>query len=173
MQWGPLLADSLGAIAAQDPGWQHRLTDILTTSKTPRAIHLAIFVEPYLTYFLDGRKTVESRFSVHRCAPYRCIEKGDVVLLKRSGGPVVGICQVSHAWFYRLDPKTWSNIKAEFTEALCAQDPQFWIERQRASFATLMQVEHLRSIDPIKWPKEDQRGWVVLRARSQQLALEL
>ena len=100
------------------------------------------------------------------------MDKGDIVLVKRSGGPVVGLCQVSDAWFYRLDPKTWDSIRHEFTEALCAQDPQFWIEREKASFATLMQVEHLKKIEPIKWPKEDKRGWVVLRPRSNQLTFE-
>jgi dephospho-CoA kinase len=127
------------------------------------SVHLAIFVEPYLSYLLEGQKTVESRFSAVRCPPYRRVQRGDVLLLKLSGGAVVGLCQVGQTWFYRLDPRSWQTIRKEFTHALCAQDPDFWESRQRASFATLMQVENVRRIDPIPWIKRDRRAWVVLR----------
>ena len=33
-------------------------------------LHLGIFTEPYLTYMLDGKKTIESRFSKNKIAPY-------------------------------------------------------------------------------------------------------
>src|ERR1700680_4435376 len=65
-------------------------------------IHLAVFVEPFLGYVLDGSKTVESRFSVNRCAPFGKVSRGDVVLLKRAGGAVVGIARVRTVWSYQL-----------------------------------------------------------------------
>lgn len=36
-------------------------------------IHLGIFSEPYLTYMLEGKKTVESRLSKNKIAPYNQI----------------------------------------------------------------------------------------------------
>jgi hypothetical protein len=120
-------------------------------------------VEPFLTFLLEGTKTVESRFSANRCAPYDRVEKGDVILLKKSGGPVVGLCMVTYRWFYRLDASSWQTIRNEFTQALCAQDPHFWQDRCRASYATLMRVRHVRTITPINFEKRDRRGWVVLR----------
>jgi hypothetical protein len=125
-------------------------------------LHLAILTEPFLGYLLDGRKTVESRFSSRRFAPYGKVARGDVLLLKRSGGPIVGLCWVANIWFYHLDPRSWRSIKEEFTAALCAQDPAFWRQRASASFASLMRVEHVRALKPIRYPKRDRRGWVVL-----------
>lgn len=36
-------------------------------------IHLGIFSQPYLTYMLEGKKTVESRLSKNKIAPYNQI----------------------------------------------------------------------------------------------------
>ncbi|MCI9434957.1 MAG: hypothetical protein HFI86_06785 [Bacilli bacterium] len=38
-------------------------------------IHLGIFSEPYLTYMLEGKKTIESRFSKNKIVPYNKIQK--------------------------------------------------------------------------------------------------
>jgi hypothetical protein len=121
-------------------------------------------VEPYLSYVLDGRKTIESRFATRRYAPYGRINPGDMILLKESGGPIRGLCEVSEVWFYNLTPDSWRYLQREFAKDLCAQEPDFWIERQNASFATLMSLESVRQIAPVEFPKQDRRGWVVLRS---------
>lgn len=126
-------------------------------------IHLAIFVEPFLTYVLDGSKTVESRFSITRRAPFKQVEPGDLVLIKRSGGPVVGSFEVDQVWSYTLDPKSWSEVKAVFADALRAQDPDFWKSRAAARFATLMRVRQVKQFSPFNIDKRDMRGWVILR----------
>lgn len=128
------------------------------------AVHLAVFVEPFLRYVLEGRKTVESRFSVRPIPPYRSVAKGDVILLKRSGGPVVGMCEAAEAWDYVLDPTTWRSIRAEYAVALCAQDAIFWSQRQHARYATLIRIANVRRLEvPFEVPKRDRRGWVVFR----------
>lgn len=132
------------------------------------SVHLGIFVEPYLDYVLTGRKTIESRFSAVRCAPYGRVRRGDVLLLKASGGPVVGICSIGQTWSYQLDPDSWGSIRREFTEALCAQDPGFWTSRKSASFATLMQIQNVKRVEPLPWVKRDRRGWVVVKSPGQQ-----
>ena len=129
------------------------------------SVHLAIFIEPYLKYVLEGSKTVESRFSIPRCPPWNRVQKGDILLLKASGGPVVGICQISMVWYYHLNPQTWAHLRKDFTDSLRAQDPKFWASRSRASYATLMRVEHVRSLPRFTFPKADRRGWVVLSER--------
>lgn len=45
-----------------------------------KAIHLGIFSEPYLSYMLDGKKTIESRFSKKKIMPYNRITKEDIVM---------------------------------------------------------------------------------------------
>ena len=142
--------------------WSKNLNSFESLNKSPRGIHLAIFVEPYLSFILNGKKTVESRFSINRSPPYKKVQSGDILLLKRSGGPILGICEVTNVWFYRLDPKSWKMIRKEFTDSLCAQDPEFWKDRKSASYATLMGIRNPKPLEPLDMDKKDRRGWVVL-----------
>jgi hypothetical protein len=155
-----------------DTFWESYFEYFITQECSPFALHLAVMVEPYLQFVLDGKKTIESRFSVHRCPPYKKAQKGDVIFLKQSGGPIVGICQISDAWFYQLDPVSWITIKKDFAAAICAQDPEFWTTREAASFATLLRIKHVKPIEPIPYAKRDRRGWVVLQYAQLQLRLE-
>lgn len=165
------LVSQLRDTVKHDSYWKDHLDRINISRHTSFGIHLAIFIEPYLKFILDGKKTVESRFSVNRIAPYEKVHKGDIIILKRSSGPVVGLCEVSDVWFYRLDPKSWKDIKKEFTQSLCAQDPEFWSTRKHASYATLMKVKNVEEIKPIRWTKKDRRGWIVLRNGATQMTL--
>jgi hypothetical protein len=66
-------------------------------------LHLAIFREPYLTSIMEGKKTIETRFAKRPCAPYQRISAGDIIVLKRASGGIVGICHFSgirHAQFW-------------------------------------------------------------------------
>jgi hypothetical protein len=129
---------------------------------TEVGIHLAVFVEPFLRYILEGTKTVESRFSLTRRAPFGKVEPGDVVLIKKSGGPIVAACRVAQAWFYDLDPSSWEDVRG-FAQPLCAQDPLFWSSRAKAKYATLLRIEDVRLLTPVTISKKDRRGWLVLR----------
>lgn len=143
--------------------WKSCLERILSYSnRISMGIHLAIFREPYLKFILEGKKTVESRFSTRQIAPYQKVYRGDILLLKLSGGPIVGLCEVIDVWFYRLNPQKWLYIKKNFTQFLCVQDSNFWSEQKQASFGTLMQITHPTTIEPIRLSKRDRRGWVVL-----------
>jgi len=172
LRWEQPLVSDLQAAVANDPFWSHKLGNLASCKFANESIHLAVLVEPYLQFILDGTKSVESRFSVRRYPPYDRVEGGDVILLKRSSGPIVGICEVSSAWFYHLDPKSWSEIRTEFAQALCAQDPDFWRTREAASFATLMRIHRVLTITPTKCDKRDRRGWVVLRSRQQRFDID-
>jgi cytidylate kinase len=146
-----------------DPEWSAVARCLAKQSANTPSLHLAVFVEPFLGYILSGKKTVESRFSSVRFPPYGRVSRGDFVLLKASGGPVVGIAEVGAAWFYRLDAESWRTIRRDFAAAICAEDPAFWKSREKAEFATLMYVTRTKRLQPILWPKRDRRGWVVLR----------
>jgi len=166
--WNPLLIEELKSAVQNDPFWSDFLARFISGS-SPYAIHLAIFVKPYLDLVLNGRKTIESRFSSRRIIPYERVNSGDVVLLKESGGDIVGLCRIAYAWFYKLDIHSWQTIREEYTQALCAQDPDFWEKRKAASFATLMQLCQVHKISPIKISKRDRRGWVCLHYSQQKL----
>ena len=109
-------------------------------------MHLAILREPFLQFILDGKKTIESRFYKNRCAPYNQINEGDVILLKKTSGPVVGLCKVTKAWFYEMDSLSWKEIKDRYGIPLCAQSKDFWQERKHALFATLMKIDDIKRL---------------------------
>jgi hypothetical protein len=126
-------------------------------------IHLGIFVEPYLGFVLDGRKTVESRFGVQRCAPHGRVAPGDVLLLKRASGPVLGACRITETWFFDLRKVSLDTVRRQFARSLCALDPGFWQQRAHATLATLMRIDDVTSCVPVTVEKRDRRGWVTLR----------
>lgn len=162
--WKQTLFDDLRA-QLSGSAWEQRLKDI-QTSGNPRRLHLAVFVEPYLRYLVEGKKTVESRFSKNRCAPYGTIQPRDILVIKESGGPAIAVCEVAAVWFYNLAPESWDEIRRRFARQLCIDDSTFWSNKATALFATLMQVENVQRIDPIVVPKKDRRGWVVLEPGS-------
>ena len=145
-----------------DPGWHRYLSPFLLDVEPTFRLHLGVFVEPYLSFVLEGRKTVESRFSVTRRAPYGRVDSGDVIFIKRSGGPIVGLCKVQHAWYYELDTDAWSLIKERFGHAICASGEAFWESRRHACYASLIRVAEVTPLTPIRFSKRDRRGWVTL-----------
>ena len=153
------ISDPLQLLTTADPSSRE---NIWRFDKHLNALHLAIMTQPYLDYVLEGKKTIESRFSIHRYAPYNQIMKGDTILLKEPGGPVIGLCEVADAWFYRLSSKSWKLIENEFFREICVDDPQFWRERRSATYATLIRVIRARRIIPTRFQKRDRRSWVVL-----------
>ena len=165
------IIEGLGRELESDDFWGSYLQENVLDYPPSVSTHLAILVEPYLQYILDGKKTVESRFSVRQTPPYRSVKEGDVVFLKRVAGPVVGVCRVVNVWHYELDPESFVELRSEFAAALCAQDPDFWAVRAEASYATLMRLDNVRTISNVSVDKSDRRGWVVLKRRTNQLLL--
>ncbi len=148
--------------------WGGYLESLATTGSSPFSVHLAVLLEPYLEFILEGSKTLESRFSKNRIAPYGVVESGDVVLLKRSAAKSVrGLCIVRSVRFYQLDNENLQVIKNEFSSGLRADSSAFWEQRQSARFATLMRISEVYRLPPIEIQKRDRRGWVVLRRRQQ------
>lgn len=146
--------------------WGPYLDKLSATAPPPFSVHLAVLLEPYLQFILEGSKTVESRFSRRRIAPFKSVAQGDVILLKRSAASTIsGICLVSRVWFYQLDANSWNEIRDRFTDMLRAEDPSFWEQRKSAQFATLMRVDEVQVLPPIEIAKRDRRGWVILRSK--------
>ncbi len=167
----PLEHDSLlGALldSISDRGWITRLSQCLRNGGG--ALHVAVMREPYLTLLLEGRKTIESRFSVNRVCPFDAVEAGDVLALKEQSGPLVGLALVEHAAFYELDPATLAEIRREFTSRICA-DGAFWQARTNARYGSLLRVAAPLRIEPLRLAKRDRRGWVRVTRAPLQLAI--
>jgi hypothetical protein len=156
------LLNYLKAQFKNDSYWSKYLAEITASdSQIKPVIHLAIFIEPFLQFVLEGRKTIESRFSMNQCAPFNKVSKGDIVLIKKSGGPIVAACKISERWYYNLSADSWSEIKL-YKDSLCVHDPNFWKSKKKASYATLMKINHVKELAPLSIEKRDRRGWIVI-----------
>jgi hypothetical protein len=127
-------------------------------------IHLAIFAEPFLSKVLSGEKTIESRFSRNRCAPYGEIVDGDIILLKEVAGPICGLALARRSWFYDLTIEPIDRVRLRFEAGIGATD-DFWASRVGALYATLIELDMPTPITPVACDKRDRRGWVALRSR--------
>lgn len=162
------IAETIAALKTRINGntfWHTRLSALEQSGHDENApkIHLAVFVEPYLQYVFDGTKTIESRFSVNRCAPFERANEGDIVLLKKSGGGVIGVCLITYIWYYNLDESAWKIIRDRFAAPLAIKDKGFWKRKQRACYASLFKISHVVQFEPLPVEKRDRRGWVVLK----------
>jgi hypothetical protein len=108
-----------------DEAWRPALDALKRGDAT---LHLAVLGKPFLGPLLDGIKTIESRFSRVRHAPYEVLRPGDIVAVKQPGGPVVGAFQAGEVRNYRLTPGLINKIRGRFGQQIHAHD-QFWDDR--------------------------------------------
>lgn len=127
--------------------------------------HLAILRQPYLDYILSGKKTIESRFPKVKCAPFGMIKAEDVVLLKESTGRVKGVFEVAKVSFFEnVSFVDLCQIRKYENEICSYLEEDFWISRSSARYVTLLWIKNVRSYpEPYAYPKQDRRGWVVLK----------
>ena len=126
--------------------------------------HLAIFTGTAAEDILQGRKTIESRFSKAKIAPFLAVNTGDIVYIKPSGKELIGEFRVKKVIFIDgLKEDDFMMIKERFGEKISA-DERYWSEKEDCKYGTLIFIgESTRFlIPPIKVSKRDLRGWVVL-----------
>lgn len=160
--WEKSLLDEAVDRLCNAPHWKTRLAGWKEGQVLGFAWHLAVFVEPFLSYVLDGTKTVESRFSINRSEPYRRVATRDVLLLKSSGGPIIAVAEVIEATFYQLNREGLDRIRERFGEALRVEDDAFWDDRKASCYASIIRIAHVTPIEPLDCEKRDKRGWVRL-----------
>ncbi len=127
--------------------------------------HLAILKKPYLDAILEGKKPVESRFTITKRSPFGQIFKGDKVFLKQSSGPVCATATVSAVKsFPNLTPTKVLDIKAQYNHLILGSD-EHWQHFSRCNFGLLIWLTDVKSIEPVMISKKDWRAWVVLNNR--------
>ena len=124
-------------------------------------IHLAIVNEPFLNYIKNGKKTIESRFTRNKIAPYHQINEGDLVCMKAAGRPVDSCFTVKQVLFFENNPTVFWDIREKYAKEICALDEEFWLVREDKQFISLIFVENVLILKkPFEIPKKDMRGWV-------------
>ena len=143
--------------------------DKLIGNHSDAAIHLAIFSEPLLQKLLSGTKILESRFSTNRISPFGKIRSGDVVLVKKTGGPVVAIFISGVVECHsNLTPEKIESLRDKYSRNLgLSPEDNFWHEKKKARYGTLIKITELKTLPPYSIEKRDRTGWVVMRPHKQ------
>jgi hypothetical protein len=127
--------------------------------------HLAILVEPYFSRLLTGAKTIESRFYRRKWTPFGMVHRGDTLILKRSSGPVGGLCKVAEVHEYDLTEIGLDAVRQRFGAAMGVNEKAFWKYQRQARFVSLFRVERVMPLPPMHCGKHDRRAWVVMHSR--------
>lgn len=120
--------------------------------------HLAIFKGSTAGDILSGKKTIDSRFSKAKIAPFGQISKGDLVYIKPSGKDIIGQFRVKKVIFYDgLEDLDLEQIKKTYGEGIGQS-------KKGSKYGTLIFIGECDPFltSPIRIKKKDLRGWVVL-----------
>lgn len=134
--------------------WKKKIFD------TNCKIHLALMVEPYLSLILSGKKTIESRFSKKKIIPFNNISKGDIVILKKTGGGLAAVFEAGDIHFIQIESATdLKEIKENYGNALCLED-EFWERKKDAKYVSLINITHMQAISSIVVKKANRQSWL-------------
>jgi len=123
-------------------------------------IHLAILKQPFLQYILEGKKTIESRATKVKCAPYGKVRKGDLIYLRESGDfAVIGKAIVEKV-VYSEDPIQIQKYLRIYSKELCISK-DFIKSKKDAKYITLIWLTKIKRIMPFPFVKHDRRAWIV------------
>ena len=133
--------------------------------------HLAIFKGEAGELILSGQKTIESRFSRVKNPPFGAISTGDLVYIKTSGKEIIGQFRVQKVFFFDgLTPEDIKTIEKQYGSRI-KTDKSYWSDKSNSTYGTLIFIGNSSRFitSPVKFPKKDLRGWVVLPAGRQVL----
>jgi hypothetical protein len=126
--------------------------------------HLAIFKKTEAGLIFTGQKTIESRFSKSKIAPYGQVSAGDLVYIKPVGEDITGQFRVKKVVSLEgLESTDFPEIIERFNKQI-AGSPEYWQSQVGAKYGTLIfigQVDRFIT-SPIKVSKKTIAGWVVL-----------
>lgn len=130
-------------------------------------VHLAVFSSRILVELIDGNKKIESRFSIKPIPPYGKIKTGDIVLVKKSGGPIVAVFVAGAVDSYsNLSPSKIKSLKNQYSEKLgLSEHDKFWLEKANSKYATLVTIKKFVEVLPYEIDKKDRTAWVVIKER--------
>ncbi len=118
---------------------------------------------------LSGQKTIETRFSKHKIAPYGEVRAGDLIYMKIPGGDIVGQFKAKKVFYFEgLTAGDVDKILQEYGKQISvgyALEDEKYLEIKKSShFGTLIFIEQSERFitSPIKIQKHDLRGWMVL-----------
>lgn len=128
-------------------------------------IHLAIFNEPFLSMIFNHTKEIESRFSINQVTPYGKVMKGDLVVMKKSGGDIEGFFKAGDVMYF----SNLSRVKIDELNGKYGQkigwhiDPYFLSNKSEANFLSLIHIGEVYRCKSFTTMKKDRTGWSVVK----------
>lgn len=101
-------------------------------------VHVAIVQRRIARELLSGRKSVESRLSSRRVAPFGLVSAGDRIYFKVSGGPFFATAAVDHVEDYTSLTPAKVRLLARLYHTAVRAAPDYWRSKRDARFGTFM-----------------------------------
>lgn len=124
--------------------------------------HIAILRQPFYNMILSGEKTIESRFSMNKIAPYTKVKKGDEILFKETGKDVTAKAIAKDVKYYELTPEIVEGIRVKYGKEIGTDKFEDWESTLHKKYCTLIWLERVTPIKPMKVPRSNGAGWIII-----------
>lgn len=109
-------------------------------------LHVAIIRADLVREMLAGAKTIESRLSRARRAPFGCVQPGERIYFKITGGPFAATALVHRVdSFDNLEPADIRAIRRLYNPRIRGAHP-YWHAKRLSRFASLFWLEQIQPI---------------------------
>ena len=125
--------------------------------------HIAVVRPPFYDMILNGEKTIESRWSLNKCAPYKKVNKDDVIYLKLPGKSISAIAEVEKVEFYELNVSLTEKIKILYGKEIGIHKFENWEIYKNKKYLTLIWLKNVRKIEPLEIKKKNKAGWATIK----------
>lgn len=125
--------------------------------------HIVILKQKYFDMILSGEKTIESRFSLNKTAPYGKVSVGDELLLKVTGCDVTATAKVKAVEYYELYPDLVNKIRVKYGKEIGSTKLSEWMDTMTKNFCTLVWLEDVKKVEPISVKKSCGAGWIIVK----------
>ena len=123
--------------------------------------HIAILRQPFFDMVLSGEKTIESRWAMHKVAPYGKIKSGDKILLKETGKDVTAVAVARRVEFFELTPSLVDEIRVQYGKEIGTDKFEDWQATRQKKYCTLIWLKNVRKVEPIKVKRSNGAGWII------------
>lgn len=151
----PAAIDHLAVrVSSSHPAPQHSISGKTAEAEPSHAIastrtHVALVRPEYVRAIIDGVKTIESRLSMHRRAPFGCVAPGDTlfVVATATGGPRMAcVAHVSRVLSVEgLSPRGVVRLQRSYNQQIRGESA-YWQSKRGAKYATLVWLNDVREV---------------------------